>query len=384
MAKNYYEILGVEKNATPDQIKAAYRQLAKKYHPDLYTTKPEAEKKAAEEKFKEINHAYEVLSDDQKRAAYDAYGDENGPQMGAGGFTGGTGGFGFDMDDIFSSIFSGFTSGGATSQRYDAPQRGRDILVSLTISFEEAVSGIQRIVSVKRTEECSACHGTGAKDGKSFKTCPQCGGRGQVTSVQRTPFGQISTTNVCPTCKGKGKVVVEQCSACAGQGRTVKSRDVKVNIPAGIDSGQRITYKGEGNDGSNGGERGNLIVELTVKPHKLFKRKGNDLYYDMPISFVEAALGCSMKVPTPYGEQELKIPEDTQSGTEFKIKNCGMTDPKATRVFSREPVKGDLYVRIVVEIPKNLTREQKDLLGKLKNSLDSKQFPMKKAFEEKK
>ena len=381
MAKNYYEILGVEKNATPDQIKSAYRQLAKKYHPDLYTTKPEAEKKAAEEKFKEINHAYEVLSDDQKRAAYDTYGDENGPQMGAGGFSGGfsggTGGFGFDMDDIFSSIFSGFTGGGATSQRANAPQRGRDILVSLAISFEDAVFGTQRIVSVKRTEECNVCHGTGAKDGKSFKTCPQCGGRGQVISVQRTPFGQISTTNVCPTCKGKGKVVTEPCSACSGQGRTVKARDVKVNIPAGIDSGQRITYRGEGNDGANGGEKGSLVVEISVKPHKLYSRKGFDLFYEYPIGFYEAAVGATVKVPTPYGEKELKIPECTQSGTQLKLKGCGM--PKL-----RSDSKGDMYVTVVVEVPKSLSKEQKEQLQRLAQSIEPKQRPLKKAFEDKK
>ncbi len=380
MAQNYYEILGVAKTASADEIKAAYRQMAKKYHPDLYTTKPEAEKKAAEEKFKEINHAYEVLSDDQKRAAYDRYGDENGPQMGAGGFggfSGGAGGFGFDVDDLFSSIFSGFATGGSAQQRANAPQRGRDILVGVTISFEESVSGAKRVISVKRTEQCASCSGTGAKDGKSFKVCPQCGGRGQVTATQRTPFGQISTTNVCPTCKGRGKIVTEPCQACSGQGRVVKARDITVNIPAGIDSGQRITYHGEGNDGANGGERGSLVVEVTVKPHKLFVRKEFDLYFEYPISFCEAAIGCTVSVPTPYGVHELKIPECTQSGDVLKIRGAGI---KKLRSESR----GDLYVTIVVEVPKNITREQKELLKKLDASFEAKQYPMKKAFQDKK
>ncbi len=379
MAKNYYEILGVEKSATSDQIKSAYRQLAKKYHPDLYTTKPEAEKKAAEEKFKEINHAYEVLSDEQKRAAYDTYGDENGPQMGAGGFSGGAGGFDINMDDIFSSIFSGFTGGSggfSSSQRANAPQRGRDILVGLTISFEDAVRGTQRVVNVKRTEECSVCHGTGAKDGKSFKVCPHCGGRGQVTSVQRTPFGQISTTNVCPNCKGKGKVVTEPCSACSGQGRVVKAREIKVNIPAGIDSGQRITYRGEGHDGVNGGEAGSLVVEISVKPHKLFVRRGFDLFYDYPISLYDAAVGATVNVPTPYGDKELKIPECTQSGTQLKLKGCGIKK-------LRSDSKGDLYVNVIVEVPKSLSKEQKEQLLKLTRSIEAKQRPLMRAFEDK-
>ncbi len=358
--------------------------MAKKYHPDLYTTKSDEEKKAAEEKFKEINHAYEVLSDDQKRAAYDQYGDENGPQMGSGfgGYSGDASGFGFNMDDIFSSIFSGFTGGGfgsatSSASRANAPQRGRDILVGLTITFEEAVFGTQKMVSVKRAEECPSCHGTGAKDGKSFSTCPQCGGRGQVTTVQRTPFGQISATNVCPKCKGKGKIVTEQCSACSGQGRVVKNREIKVNIPAGIDNGQRITYHGEGHGGANGGESGALVVEITVKPHKLFVRKGFDLFVDYPVTFYEATVGATVGIPTPYGEKELKIPECTQSGTQLKLKGCGVKK-------LRSESKGDMYVNVVVEVPKSLSKEQKENLQKFAKSLEQKQRPLKKAFDEKK
>lgn len=378
MAKNYYEILGVSKNATADDLKSAYRQLAKKYHPDVYASKSDAEKKAAEEKFKEINHAYEVLSDDQKRAAYDTYGDENGPQMGAGGFgSGGAGGFGFDMDDIFSTIFSGFGGSGSTrAQRANAPQRGQDILTGVSLTFEEAAFGVQKVVSVRRVESCSDCNGTGAKGGTAFKVCTQCGGSGKVNVTQRTPFGQFSSTSVCPTCNGKGRIVTEACKTCGGRGRFDRNRDVKVNIPAGIDTGQRITYHGEGHAGKNGGERGSLVVEITVKPHKLFKRKGNDVFIDVPVTFVDAALGCTLRVPTLYGDEEVKVPEGTQSGAEFRIKNKGIKDLRSNS-------KGDMFVKVVVETPRSLSREQKELFNRLGDTFETKQHPIKKAYKDK-
>ncbi len=376
MAKNYYEILGVGKNASADELKSAYRKLAKQYHPDLYTTKSDAEKKNAEEKFKEINHAYEVLSDDQKRAAYDTYGDENGPQAGAGGFGGfgGAGGFGFD--DIFSTIFSGFGGTSSRSQRANAPRRGQDILVGVNITFEEAVFGTQKTVTVKRVENCPHCDGTGAKDAKAFKVCPQCHGSGRVTVTQRTPFGQISTESVCPECKGSGKIITEKCTQCGGRGRTEYTRDVKVNIPAGIDAGQRITYRGEGHSGVNGGEKGSLVVEVSVSPHKLYTRNGFDILMDLPVSFADAALGCSVTIPTLYGKHDLKIPECTQSGTVLKVRNMGIKK-------LRGGDKGDMYVKVVVEVPKSLSREQKELLKKLNSTFELKQYPQKKAYEEK-
>lgn len=377
MAKNYYEVLGVQKTATDAELKSAYRNLAKKYHPDVYANKSEAKKKDAEAKFKEINHAYEVLSDPQKRAAYDTYGDENGPQAsGFGGFGGEGGGFGFDMDDIFSTIFNGF-GGGSRSQSANAAQRGQDILVGVTLTFEEAAFGAQKTVSVKRVENCPDCKGTGAKDGTAFKVCSQCGGSGRVTMTQRTPFGQISTQGVCPTCKGKGRIVTDKCTSCGGAGRFEKVREVKVNIPAGIDSGQRVRYDNEGHSGVNGGEKGALYVEVKVLPHKLFVRKGFDVQIDVPISFSEAALGCTIEVPTLYGKKELKVPEGTQSGTVLTIKNCGIKKLKST-------TKGDMFVRIIVEVPKNITKAQKDLLKKFESESDvKKQYPLKKAYEDK-
>ena len=377
MAKNYYEILGVEKSASPEELKAAYRKLAKKYHPDLFTTASDEEKKKAEEQFKEINHAYDVLSDPQKKAAYDAYGDENGPQPGAGGFGGfggqGGGFGGFNMDDIFSSIFEGF--GGGRNSNPNGPRRGQDILTAATITFDEAAFGVQRIVSIKRYESCPDCKGTGAKDGTAYKTCTKCGGRGKVMMRQNSIFGTVTTETACPDCKGRGRIITETCKTCNGQGRSEKLRDVKINIPAGIDNGQRITYQGEGHSGVNGGDKGSLVVEIRVQPHKLFVRTGKDLKMTVPINFAEAALGCTLTIPTLYGEQTLKVPEGTQSGTEFKIKNCGIKDLRSSS-------KGDLYVKVDVEVPKSVTREQKELLKKLSETSEQKQYPKKKAYEE--
>ena len=384
-AKNYYEILGVEKTATADELKLAYRKLAKKYHPDMYVSASEQEKKDAEAKFKDINHAYEVLSDPQKRAAYDTYGDENGPQAGAGfgGFGGfgsdgtGAGGFGFDMDDIFSSIFSGFGGGSSRAQRANAPQRGQDILVGVNLTFEEAAFGTQKTVNVKRVENCPDCKGTGAKDGTAFKVCSQCKGSGRVTMTQRTPFGQVSTQGVCPTCHGTGKIITDKCTTCGGVGRFEKVSEVKVNIPAGIDSGQRVRYDNEGHAGSTGGEKGGLYVEVRVAPHKLFSRNGFDVLLEVPISIVDATLGTTIEVPTLYGNKEIKIPEGTQSGTVFTIKNYGIKKLKGTG-------KGDMFVKVVVEVPKSVSKEQKEFLKRFDQISDQKkQYPLKKAYDEK-
>ncbi len=378
--KSYYDTLGVSKTATADELKSAYRRLAKQYHPDMYAGKSDAEKKNAEEKFKEINHAYDVLSDPQKRAAYDQYGSENGPQFssdgGFGGFGGFGGGGGFDMDDIINSFFGGFGGGGRQSSRSNAPQRGQDILMSMSISFEEAAFGVEKKVNVRRYENCPTCGGTGAKAG-GIKTCLNCKGTGTVTQIQRTPFGQFQSTGACPHCKGKGKIVSDPCPTCGGQGRSEKTREVTINIPAGIENGQRITYPNEGNAGRNGGENGGLIVEVNVKPHKLFKRNGADIMVEYPISIVEAALGTTILVPTLSTPESFKIPEGTQSGTTFKLKGKGIKKLRSKFEY------GDLYIKVIVEVPKSVNREQKDLLSKLGNSFETKQFPKKKEFKDK-
>lgn len=378
--KDYYGLLGVDKNATADEIKSAYRKMAKKYHPDTLANASTQEKKAAEEKFKQISHAYDVLSDPQKKEVYDRFGDENPAAAGAGGFSQGfssTGGA-FDFDDILSSIFSGFGGMGGTrsSTQRTSVQRGQDILVGLSISFEEAAFGAEKVISIRRVENCPSCKGTGAKDASSFKTCSACGGSGRVQSVQRTPFGQFSSVVSCPTCKGKGKVVEHVCPACEGNARREYTREIKVNIPAGIDNDQRINYSGEGHAGVNGGENGNLLVQIKVRPHKLFVRRGNDLYIDIPVSMIDAALGCVISVPTLTKDVELEVPQGTQSGTEFKVKGQGVKQIKKSTY-------GDLYVKVLIEIPKSVTREQKDLLKKLQTSFELKQFPKQKDYREK-
>ncbi|MEG2454097.1 MAG: molecular chaperone DnaJ [Clostridia bacterium] len=379
MAEDFYKILGVDKKATNDEIKSAYRQLAKKYHPDMLSNATPEEKSKAEEKFKEVSHAYETLSDAQKREMYDLYGtdDPNASRGGAGGFWGAQSGQGmdFDLGDIFSSFFGG---GGAKrgGQRANSQVGGDDIGITLTLTFEEAAFGCEKDAKYKRTENCPDCKGTGAKNGTSFKTCPRCNGTGVVTSVQRTILGQMQTQSVCPDCKGKGKIITENCPKCGGKGRIKVERVLKINVPAGIDNEQRMTYYNEGEAGYNGGANGNAVVFIKVLPHKLFVRKGTDLYLDFPISFIQATLGCKAEVPTLTESVKLDIPEGTQSGTVFRIKNKGIKQLK-------RDLYGDILVTIIVEIPKNITKEQRELLFKFDNYTTAKQFPKKTAFYDK-
>ncbi len=380
-AKDYYKILGIEKNATADEIKSAFRKMAKKYHPDVYANATAEEKKKAEEKFKEINHAYEVLSDPKKKEIYDRFGDENPQQSGFSGFSGGFSGFGggegFGFDDIFSSIFSGFGSmGGSRTRNANSPRRGQDILIGVSLSFEEAAFGCKKTVTIKRIENCPDCKGTGAKGGTAFKVCPHCNGSGQVQQTQRTPFGQISQVITCPQCGGKGKIISEVCPTCGGKARKEVTKDIVINIPAGIDDGQRINYAGEGNHGVNGGANGALIAQIKVRPHKYFTRRDYDLLLNVPISMFDAALGCTISVPTLNKPCELEIPSGTQSGAVFKIKGQGIKQLKKT-------TNGDLIVTVTVEVPKSLTKEQKELLKKLQETSETKQFPMQKAYKEK-
>ncbi len=351
--RDYYDVLGVGKSADATEIKKAYRKLAMKYHPD----KNQGDKEA-EEKFKEINEAYEVLSDETKRRNYDQFGHEgvNGQGFGgAGGFGGqGYGGFEDIFGDIFGDMFGGGFGGGGRPRRR-GPERGQDIKQRISISFEEAAFGKKVQVKINRSEECDECHGSGAKQGTSKKTCPTCHGSGQVQSVQRTPFGNIASTRTCSTCNGEGEVIESPCNKCHGKGSVRKTKTIEVDVPAGIDDGQMIKLAGQGELGTRGGPRGDLYIEVNVANHQLFTRDGYDVYLEMPITFAQATLGDNIQVPTLDGKVEYEIPEGTQTGTVFRLKGKGI--PKL-----RSNVRGDQYVKVTVEIPKKLNDKQKELV----------------------
>lgn len=350
--RDYYDVLGVSKSADATEIKKAYRKLAMKYHPD----KNQGDKEA-EEKFKEINEAYEVLSDETKRRNYDQFGHEgvNGQGFGGAGGFGGQGFGGFDdiFGDIFGDMFGGGFGGGRPRRR--GPERGADIRQRVNISFEEAAFGKKVQVKINRSEECDECHGSGAKPGTSKKTCSTCNGSGQVQSVQRTPFGNIASTRTCSTCNGEGEVIESPCTKCHGKGSIRKTKTIEVDIPAGIDEGQMIKLSGQGELGVRGGPRGDLYIEVNVKSHQLFTREGYDVYLEMPITFAQATLGDKIQVPTLDGKVEYEIPEGTQTGTVFRLKGKGI--PKL-----RSNVRGDQYVKVIVEIPKKLNDKQKELV----------------------
>ena len=355
MKENYYDILEINKNASPEIVEKAYKTLVKKYHPDLNKDDP-----TAAEKFKECNEAYSVLSDPDKRAKYDQFGfagvDPN-YAAGQGGY-GGAGGFGFDGDidlgDIFSSFFGG-GGGGFGGRNPNAQQRGRDIQTTVNISFEEAAKGCKKTVEISKVEDCSQCHGTGAAEGTSPKTCTQCGGRGYITVQQGSGFFQINTQRPCPTCNGTGKVIEKPCTKCAGRGKVRKKTKVDINIPAGIDNGQVVTARGLGDAGVNGGPAGDLRVGVMVNDHKDFVRDGYDIHYEKHISIVEACLGVKVRIPTLDGDVEYSVPAGTQPNEVFRLKGKGIQRLNSV-------AKGDLYVHIVVDIPKSLTEEQKHLL----------------------
>ena len=355
--RDYYEVLGVDKSASADEIKKAYRKKAKQYHPDLNPGDKEAEAK-----FKEANEAYEVLSDDQKKARYDQFGHAGvDPNYGAGsgGFGGG---FGDDIDlgDIFSSFFGGGFGGGGFGgggrrANPNAPRRGEDLQSTVTISFEEAAAGCKRKVDVNRIEVCQECGGSGAAKGTSPTTCPECGGSGQVTAQQRTPFGVIQTQRACTRCGGKGKIIETPCQKCRGRGRVTKHSTLEVDIPAGIDDRQILNVRGEGNKGINGGPAGDLHVNVNVRPHPFFERDGFNVWCEVHITFVQAALGDSIQVPTLDGKVQYSIPAGTQSATVFKLKGKGIQN-------IRTKVRGDQLVRVIVDVPTKMTAEQKTAL----------------------
>ena len=353
--RDYYEVLGVQKNASADEIKKAYRKTAKQYHPDLNPGD-----KTAEEKFKECNEAYEVLSDPEKKSRYDQFGFAGvDPNYGAGQGGGFGGGFGFDGDidlgDIFSSFFGGGFGGGFGGRNPNAPQRGRDIQVTLSLTFEEAAKGCKKSVDVSRIEDCSECGGTGAAKGTSPKTCPQCGGRGVVNVQSRTAFGVMNTQRPCTTCNGTGKIIDTPCQKCAGKGKVRRKSKVDVNIPAGIDHNQIVSMRGYGDSGLNGGPAGDLKIVISIKRHKYFEREGFNVWYNKHVSIVEATLGAELQVPTLDGDVKYNMPAGTQPGEVFKLGGKGITRLNS---FGR----GDEFVRIIVDIPKSLTDEQKEIL----------------------
>ncbi|MBE6772235.1 MAG: molecular chaperone DnaJ [Ruminococcaceae bacterium] len=357
--RDYYEVLGVSKGASDDEIKKAYRKKAKQYHPDLNPGDAEAEAK-----FKEANEAYEVLSDSQKKARYDQFGHAGvDPNYGAGGGGAyGAGGFDFgDLGDIFGSFFGGGFGGGRQANP-NAPQRGETVQTRVTISFEDAAKGCKRTVDINRVETCPDCHGSGAKAGTSPKTCPDCQGRGYVNVQQRTPFGVISSQKSCPKCQGKGKVVESPCQNCRGNGRVNKKVSVDINIPAGIDDRQVFNISGAGNSGINGGPQGDLKVAVFVRPHAYFERDGYNVWLEQRVSFTQAALGDNLRIPTLDGDVKFDLPAGTQSETVFSLKGKGI------QILNGRG-RGDQLVRIIVDVPKNLTQRQKELLVELEKEM---------------
>ena len=354
--RDYYEVLGLDKSADEASIKRAYRQLAKKYHPDMNPGDKEAERK-----FKEVNEAYDVLSDPDKKAKYDQFG-HAAFEAGGGGGSGfsGFGGFGedFDISDIFSSFFGGM---GGSSSRRGGPVRGDDINVRLTLTFEEAVFGVKKEISYQRVQKCAECGGSGAAKGTSPKTCPTCGGSGRVRVQQRTPLGIMQTQKSCDACRGTGRIVETPCAACRGNGYVRASKRLDVTIPAGIDDGQRIVLSGQGSDGRDGGPAGDLYIYVSVRPHAVFEREGADIYCEVPITFAEAALGGEIDIPTLEGTEKYQIPEGTQTGTTFQLRQKGVPVVNSKN-------RGTLNITVRVETPKSLNAEQKELLRRFADS----------------
>lgn len=360
MAKNkdYYATLGVDKNATQDEIKSAFRKMAKKYHPDIN------KEPGAEEKFKEIGEAYSILSDPEKRRTYDQFGSAAFEQGGggAGGFSGfgGFEGFGDDMDifkDFFSNAFgSSFGFGGAS--RGSRATKGADVLVKVNLTFEEAVFGCRKTINVDLDEKCSECNGEGGFDSK---TCKTCNGRGRVVEQRRSIIGMIQTESVCPECNGAGKTYQRTCSKCRGKGHYVKNKEIEIEVPAGVDTGTQLRISGKGSAGLNGGPNGDIYIEFKVKEHPLFHREDNDIYLDLPLTITEAVLGCKKEIPTINGNVVLAIDAGTQSGTKLRIKGKGISNPNSLR-------KGDMYIIVNVLIPTKLDKDQKELFKNLSNT----------------
>jgi molecular chaperone DnaJ len=365
--RDYYEVLGIQKGASESDIKKAYRKLAKEYHPDLHP-----DDKEAEARFKEISEAYEILSDPDKKAKYDQFGHAGvDPNFNPGGFNGGGFGGGFsDLGDIFGDLFGGGFGdifgggfGGRQQSARTGPMKGESLRAGITITFEEAAFGCTKELNINKVEQCDTCKGSGCANGTTPEVCPDCRGSGSVRKQQRSPFGTISTTAPCPKCGGTGKIIHQPCPDCRGSGSVRKKRRVSINIPAGIDDGQTISLRGQGNAGKNGGPAGDLLITVSVKPSPDFVREGNDLLYSLPITFVQAALGAEVQVPTLDGKVKYTIPEGTQTGTTFRLRGKGVP-------FLHGSGRGDLYVNVTVVTPTGLTEEQKALLNQFGEALN--------------
>lgn len=351
--RDYYEVLGLSKGASDDEIKKAYRKLAKKYHPDMNPGD-----KTAEAKFKEVNEAYSVLSDKDKRAKYDQFGHAGvDPNFGAGG--GGFGGFDMgdvDLGDLFGSFFGGGFGGGfGSQQRANAPQRGESLRASLTISFEEAAFGCQKEIELNRTEQCQECRGSGCAPGSTAETCPDCRGTGTVRVQQRMGSMAFSSSAPCSRCRGTGRIIHTPCKSCGGTGSVRRSSRISVTIPAGIDDGQAVSLRGQGNAGKNGGPAGDLIVSIRVRPSAQFRRDGTTVLYEQPVSFVQAALGAELEIPTIDGKVKYTLPAGTQSGTTFRLRGKGIPELRGRG-------RGDQYVTVRVQVPTSLNGEQREAL----------------------
>ena len=370
--RDYYEVLGVAKGASDDDIKKAYRKLAKQYHPDLNPGD-----KQAEANFKEANEAYEILSDAQKKGRYDQYGHAGVDPSYGGGYPGGAGGFGFeDIGDIFESFFggSGFGFGGSTRARNpNAPIKGSDIRVQMALDFMEAVKGVKKQVTLSHLQNCPDCGGTGAQKGTSPEKCADCGGTGQTRVSQRTPFGVVQTTKACPRCGGKGSVIKEPCKTCGTKGRVRHSKTLEVSVPAGIDDGQSFILRGEGDQGLNNGPPGDCVVSVSVRPDPLFERDGFDIWCEIPITYAQATLGDEITVPTVDGKVSYTVPEGTQPGTVFRLRNKGVP-------YVNGRGRGEQYVRVVLEVPKNLSSKQKDALKSFDALMGEKNYEKRRTF----
>ncbi|MFU0827887.1 MAG: Chaperone protein DnaJ [Lachnoclostridium sp.] len=369
--RDYYEVLGVPRSATEDEIKRAYRKLAKKYHPDANPGNKEAEAK-----FKEASEAYAVLSDPEKRRQYDQFG-HSAFDAGAGG----AGGFDFtnmDMGDIFGDIFGDLFGGGRTRRASNSPMKGANIHTGVRITFEEAVTGVDKELELNLKDECPTCHGTGARPGTSPETCSRCGGKGQVVYTQQSLFGMVRNVQTCPDCNGTGKVIRSKCPECYGTGYVTKRKKIQVSIPAGIDNGQSIRIREKGEPGINGGERGDLLVEVTVSRHPIFQRQDYDIYSTVPISFAKAALGGDIRISTVDGDVLYTVKPGTQTDTKVRLKGKGVP------TLRNKAVRGDHYVTLVVQVPTKLTNEQRELLEKFDAAMRKTESGTHEAEKEKK